>query len=56
MQHEITEQRLDEQKAENGFVSEQTYPGLCGGALIEYFGQVGLFAMRLNGKIFAADP
>lgn len=56
MQHEITEERLVEQKAENGVVREETYPGLGGGSLVEYFGQVGLFAMRVNGKIFAADP
>jgi hypothetical protein len=56
MQHEINAQRLEEQKAENGFVREQSYPGLGGGNLVEYFGQVGLFAMRLNGKIFACDP
>jgi len=56
MHYEITEQRLDEQKAENGFVREQAYPGLGGGTLVEYFGQVGLFAMRLDGRIFACDP
>lgn len=56
MRHEISEQRLEEQKAENGFVREATYPGLTGPALTEYFGLVGLFAMRLNGKIFACDP
>lgn len=56
MQHEISEARLNEQKAENRFTGEAVYPGVSGGQMTEYFGQVGLFAMRMNGKIYACDP
>lgn len=56
MKHEISEQRLAEQKEENHFVREATYPGMNDGGMIEYFGGVGLFACRINGKIFACDP
>lgn len=56
MQHEITEQRLAEQKVENQFAREKSYLGLSGAGMIEYFGAVGLFACRINGKIYACDP
>ena len=56
MQHEISEMRLAEQMEENQFLRETVYPGLSGGNMVEYFGAVGLFACRINGKIFACDP
>lgn len=56
MNYQISEQRLEEQKVENRFRSAVTYPGISSAPMTEYFGEVGLFAMKINGNIFACDP
>lgn len=55
MKNEISQNRLEEQKEEFGFVREDVYGGISGGELTEYVGAFGVFACRIGERIYSCE-